>query len=310
MIYLIKISLIIIFVPFSLTAKELTITIDDAPSELKLFLTGKEKTQMIINHLKLNKIKAVFYIITENLNKNEEMFSRVKAYDSAGHFIAHHTNSHLDYNKVTFEKYTEDFLDAIPILKKFNNYKKWFRYPLLNHGKTLEDVQKMRHFLEKQGFKNGYVTIKTNDGTIAYVISKAIKGKIKIDKSKICQSYTKMIIKDIDFFQKWSFKLFNRNIKHSLLLHENDLSALCLSSLIAEIKNSGWKIVSPLNAMNDLIYKSKPNTTFSRNGIISAIHNSKYSENIYGPWDSYDSTEFEKKIFLQLNKDKVLLQKN
>ena len=69
-----------------------------------------------------------------------------------------------------------------------------------------------------------------------------------------------------------------------LLLHENDLAALCLDTLIEKIKVKGWKIISPVDAIKDPIYSKRPNTLFNGNGQIAALYHEAKGVKLYDPW--------------------------
>ena len=55
----------------------------------------------------------------------------------------------------------------------------------------------------------------------------------------------------INYAYDRTLRLVGRPIKHTLLLHENDLNALYLGALIRQLKDENWRIISPEEAYTD-----------------------------------------------------------
>lgn len=87
-----------------------------------------------------------------------------------------------------------------------------------------------------------------------------VKAGRKLNKQKLCLAYSEMIWNTMVFYDTKATELLKRSPNHMLLLHENDLAAMCVDTLIAKIKLNGWKIISPEVAIEDEIYKRNPNT--------------------------------------------------
>ena len=69
-----------------------------------------------------------------------------------------------------------------------------------------------------------------------------------------------------------------------LLLHENDLAALCIETLITKISSNGWKIISPSVAIEDEIYKTRPMTLFNNNCQVAALYYEAKGMKLHDPW--------------------------
>ncbi len=88
-----------------------------------------------------------------------------------------------------------------------------------------------------------------------------------------------------------------RSPKHVLLLHENDLAALFVDSLIEFLRAKGWKIISPAEAYRDPIATMIPNVLLNNQGRVAALakasgYTGKFSQ------DSEDE-RFLEKLFEQ-----------
>lgn len=277
------VSIFALLFSFRVSSTEVALTFDDAPMRDMGVYTGDERTQKLIKVLQKYKIQTVFFSSTSGFTRYNGL-ERMKAYDQAGHFIANHTHTHPNYDKTSTQDYIADFDKAHNLLAEFKNFKPWFRYPMLRHGNTLAKRDAMRAHLDKMKYKNGYVTLDIQDWFMADLVNKAIdKGK-SVNEKKLCRAYSEMIWESMLYYDGKASELLKRNPKHMLLLHENDLAALCLEALIIKITSNGWKIISPEAAIQDEIYKKRPNTLFNNNGQIAALYHESKGVKIHDPW--------------------------
>ena len=59
-------------------------------------------------------------------------------YDEAGHMIGNHTYSHPASTKIPSEDFIDDIYKCHEVIKKYNNFKYFFRYPYLDECKSDE----------------------------------------------------------------------------------------------------------------------------------------------------------------------------
>ncbi|HAR44096.1 MAG TPA: hypothetical protein DCS07_15930 [Bdellovibrionales bacterium] len=75
----------------------------------------------------------------------------------------------------------------------------------------------------------------------------------------------------IVFYDQIAQNNLHRDIRHVLLLHENDMAALFLGSLIDRIRERGWTIIDPVRAYEDPISKMVPKTLLLQQGHVMAL---------------------------------------
>lgn len=260
-------------------AGEVALTFDDAPMWDMPTYSGLKRSEVFIKTLRKHKIQTVFFA-----NSGKYNLSRISNYDEAGHLIANHSHTHPDYHKISTKDYIENFNKADIALRQFKNFRPWYRYPYLSHGETIKKRDAMRNHLTKKKYKNGYVTLDIQDWYMASLFNKAVTDKKKINKKKLCKAYSELIWDTMSYYDSKAIELLKRSPRHMLLLHENDLAAVCLETLITKIKSNGWKIISPEIAMEDEIYKIRPNTLFQNNGQIAALYHEAKKIKLYDPW--------------------------
>lgn len=254
---------------FSQEKSSICFTFDDGNSKDILDYNYKQWNQMILDHLKENKLQAILYVCGKNLN-NPEGKNIIESWDKAGHLIANHTYNHLNYNseKNNYDKYKNDILRCDSLINGYRNYKKYFRAPFLKYGETKAKRDSLIAFLKRINYKNGYVTIDASDW---FYNSRLIKFMDE-NPGKSIEPYKKVYIEHLldraKFYDELAFKLLGRNIKHSILLHHNLASALFLGDLIKAFKNEGWQIINANEALTDEVYQKIPDIVPAGESII------------------------------------------
>ena len=101
---------------------KILLTFDDGPTEVT--------TQKILNILRTNNLKAVFFCVGSNINKHPKL---VQNMIRDGHTIANHTMSHKMLTKMNREEAIREVSSFNDLMKeKFNYEVKYFRPP---HGR-------------------------------------------------------------------------------------------------------------------------------------------------------------------------------
>lgn len=283
-------------------AKDISLSFDDAPRGDSEIFTGIERTAALIKSLKRVKAPEVaFYCNTSSFNS--EGVKRIQSYIDAGHLIANHTHSHPSLNKIPLNEFTADFLKADSILREYSNFRRWFRFPFLHEGKTVEVRDLFRKELVKSGYTQGYVTVDNYDFYIDSIMQNKIRDGYRVDFKKLKSAYVKILIEGIEFYDAIAVKVLRRSPRHVLLLHENDLAALFIGDLIEELRNKGWNIISPEESYRDPIAKIIPETLLLNQGRVAAIARDRgYTESVWSKWEEEANIENyikKKNIFIK-----------
>lgn len=263
----IRFSLVAVCFCFALqtSAREISLTFDDAPLADTALMTGDERTDKLIKVLKSAKVPdALFFVTTSNIT--EQNRTRLTQYTQAGFHLANH--SHASATKLGVNDYLSDAYKAHLILKDFDNRLPYHRFPYLHYGADTAAIEKLQTGLSELGYKDGYVTVDNFDWAINGILVKAAEEKKTIDYAKASALYVDTLEQAIEFYDAIAQNTLKRSPKHVLLLHENDAAALFLPDLIARLRSKGWKIISPQDAYQDPIAKQK---AFHKQGKVAAI---------------------------------------
>lgn len=269
-------------------AGQIAITIDDAPQPDSTFYNGNERTKIIAEKLTKAKIQqAMFFVTGKFFSKNNGM-ERLKIYVNNGHMIANHSFNHFDLDKLENKEYADDIAKNQKLIKSLSTFSSFFRYPLLHEGDTVQKRDYIREFLKEQNLRNGYVTVDNWDWYINRLLNKATLEQKKINIENLKRLYIDHVWSAIMFYDKVAIEYLGRSPKHTLLLHDNDTTALFIDDLANHIKEKGWEIITPIEAYQDPIANYTPETLMNNQGRVMAI---AIDKGYKGPYRSGEDAE-------------------
>jgi peptidoglycan/xylan/chitin deacetylase (PgdA/CDA1 family) len=258
---------------FASAAPQVAITMDDPNLAETPKLSGEERNARILEALRNHSnLRAALFISGKNID-SEAGKRLLQSWNDAGHTLANHTYSHGYYHseKISFTSYVEDIERCENILKNYAQFKKLFRYPYLKEGNTVEKREQLRAYLKKQGYHMGYVTIDASDW---YVNSRLIERLQKQPDAPVTpyrDFYLQHIWERTLFYDQLAKDVLKRQVKHTLLIHHNLLSALFLPDLLQMFDNKGWQLIHADEAFKDKVFSAAPNILPAGESIIWAL---------------------------------------
>lgn len=273
-----KIALILFLTIFSIAVhaqvqqKFVAITIDDLPTVTDLDGDQAERkiTRKIVAHIKSFGIPAIGFVNENQLfpddgNRDESEVNLLREWLAAGIDLGNHTYSHADINAIGLEAYEKDILKGElvtkALLRQYGKRMIYFRHPYLKTGADMETKINLENFLKAHNYTTAPVTIEASDWVFAHAYDKALLSKNQKLMKQISNAYVPFVLKEFEYSENLSSKLFGRQIKQILLLHANNINAENLGKLILALRNRGYKFVSVKNALTDPAYISKDNYT-------------------------------------------------
>lgn len=171
-----------------------------------------------------------------------------------------------------------------------------FRFPYLFEGDDIKNRDAVRNYLKSEGYTNGYVTVDNYDYFINDLVQIALNQGRSVDLNKACEMLTDILVDGVLYYESVA-KAQIGEVKHVLLMHENDIEAHCLDKLILRIKKEGWNIVSPLESYKDPRLSQEPDTLYLGQGRIAAIAHVKTRVPYRSKWENVQALrdEFNKR---------------
>ncbi len=209
----------------------------------------------LLNHLKKHNLKTVLFSAGANKSNDKGQYV-LSSWNKAGHLIANHTISHVNFNseKVSLDAFKLELIKNDNIIKQYSNYYPYFRFPYLKEGNTEEKIEGFRAFLNQKGYKIGHVSIDASDWYIHGRLVKRLNENPQADITAFRDYYINHLYNRAKFYDSLAFQLTNRKINHVLLLHHNLAASLFLDDLIQHFKQNGWEVMDADKAFEDKIY--------------------------------------------------------
>ncbi|WP_408097528.1 polysaccharide deacetylase family protein [Peredibacter sp. HCB2-198] len=296
--YILCSILLILFVPLA-TAAEVSFTIDDPGVQSSMGMTHLQVGERILKTLKDHQLKTILFVCGMRIDSDEGK-KLLNLWDNENHVLANHTYSHKNYNNqlTTFPFFKDDVSKNEKIIKDYKGFKKFFRYPMLKEGDTIEKRDEFRSFLKNNGYAVGHVTIDASDWYISLRLVEKLNKKAAVDLKTYKKYYLDHIWDRAQYYNKLSKELLGREIKHNILIHHNPLNAYFLGDLITMFKEKGWKVIDAQEAFKDPAYALSPKNIPAGESLLWALakESGKYEKTLRYPAEDgeYQREEMDK----------------
>jgi peptidoglycan-N-acetylglucosamine deacetylase len=252
--------------------RRLALSFDDAPTGDSLLMSGFERTSLLIESLaRCGAPAAMFFASLSGVEAKSDGELRLNCYVRAGHTLANHGHAHLALSATPISDYLSDLERAAELLHGFDGVAPFFRHPYLDEGLSRTTHREIDSALMRLGLRRGHVTVKTYDFYVQQLLDEALARGTSVDFESIRAAYVELIIGCVEFYDDLAIKVIGRSPAHVLLLHENDLAALFIAALVAELSSRGWDIVPAAQAYDDPMFYMDPETVFRNQGLIAAL---------------------------------------
>ena len=131
---------------------KVALTFDDLPinGQVPAGVSLTQITRDTVAVMKKHRIPASYgFINAKKLEGDPDGAEALKTWVAAGHPVASHTYAHIDLTKNSIEDFQRNILQNEPALQLLTPAKskhdwRWFRYPFLHEGDTLEKRRAVR----------------------------------------------------------------------------------------------------------------------------------------------------------------------
>ena len=278
-------TLVTLLAASGLHAGSLALTFDDGPRlSQHVRLDASEKNRLILTALRDGKVSSVLFV-AGHLVDSAEGLTLVKAWGDDGHRLANHSYAHGYFNgkTATLNDFQADLRKNEALLGSLEGYTKWFRFPFLKEGDTLEKRDGARAFLLELGYRNGHVTIDASDWYYSQRLEARLRRDPLADLAPYREAYLSHLKERAQYYQRLAQRTLGRDVKHVLLLHHNLINALFLPEVIRMFRENGWTIVSPAEAFDDPVYQLQPDVLPAGESLLWSLAKEKGIEGLRYP---------------------------
>lgn len=175
--------------------------------------------------------------------------------------LGNHTFSHIDYNTSSLQEYAENLqkgeVITKEILAKNGTSIKYFRHPFLHVGNTKEKADSLTDFLLKTGYTVAPVTFDSDDYLFAKAYQRSFEKQDSTMMKQVGHDYILHLEHKLKYYENECNKLFEKNIKHILLLHANLLNADYMDSIANLFIQNKYDFIDLDEALKDELYSTE-----------------------------------------------------
>jgi peptidoglycan-N-acetylglucosamine deacetylase len=258
---------------------KVALTFDDLPLNGALPLGARQSdfARDTVRVLKRHRIPPSYgFINASKLERNPDGAKALQTWVDGGHPLANHTYNHLDLTTNSIEDFQREILRNEPALQllmpangKLRKHDwRWFRYPYLHEGDTLEKRRAVRAFLASSGYRIAQTTLDFEDYLWNSAHARCWMRKDQESLKWLRESYITAARDFIRFDRENSRTVFGRDIHHVMLLHLGSFSSHILPDLFEVLDQEGFEIVTLEEAQKDPAYDYDPDYAGPRGGTL------------------------------------------
>ncbi|MCA1592051.1 MAG: polysaccharide deacetylase family protein [Acidobacteria bacterium] len=232
------------------------------------------KTHKLMRSLASNKIEAVAFVNESRLYREEggvddARVGLLREWLDAGHELGNETYRHTSLYHASQGDFQAEVLRGEKIIgdlaRERGKRLRYFSYPYLNTGSTLDAKQGTEKFLRERGYQIHPVTIDNMDWLFSRAYLEALRREDTATVERIHAEYIPYMERMFEFYEAYSREVVGREFPQVLMLTAGALNADCFDDLAAMLKRRGYSFVTMEQAMKDEAY-SLPDTYTGERG--------------------------------------------
>jgi peptidoglycan/xylan/chitin deacetylase (PgdA/CDA1 family) len=254
-------------------SQEVAVTVDDLPSHgpLPPGMTRTEVARSILKALKDAHVPKVYgFVNAKKLEQHPEDIEVLKLWRAAGFPLGNHTYAHLSLNASTAEQFDENVTADEPVLKSLMGRQdwRWFRYPFLWEGDTLEKRHAVRQYLHDHKYHVAQVTLDFEDYLWNAPYARCAEKNDAAALEWLRSSYLSTAEQYIALDRQMAKLVYGHEIRHVLLVHIGAFETVMLPQLLDFMKKQGFRFVTLPAAEKDPAYESDPDVPLKEGGTL------------------------------------------
>lgn len=223
--------------------------------------------RLMIAKLAQYKVPAVGFVNGGSISDGEKLFpvraNIVRLWRDAGLEVGIGNFKHVWFYHTPYDEYVAGVEKNEAAVKKILAEKnlplRYFSYPYLNTGKSVEDRDRFETWLQGRGISSVKYTIDNNEWMYSYAYDIARNDNDIGTMTEVRVAFMNYISKMFDHYEGYSQDLFGRDISQTMVLTPSRLVADSFDDLFGMIQKRGYKFVTMEEAQADEAYKTREN---------------------------------------------------
>jgi len=221
--------------------------------------------------LKANHLDGTYgFVNAAKLVNDLDAQQALRIWVDAGMNVGSHTWSHISLSDNSAEAFENEIALNEPALAEYAGARdwRWFRYPFLWEGDTLEKRRAVRAYLRDHGYRVAQVSLDFEDyaWNDAYAPCSAKGDEAAIGWLK--QSYLETAAEYIQLGREEQLIAFGHEIPNVMLLHATAFTTLMLPALLEQLRANGFRLAALPDVEQDPAYALDPDAPLKYGGTL------------------------------------------
>ncbi|MFQ6009134.1 MAG: polysaccharide deacetylase family protein, partial [Candidatus Zixiibacteriota bacterium] len=221
--------------------KEMCITFDELPASESFGEVDKVAfNNRILTALQKHEVKAAGFVVGANIGNSYDLLGQ---WLNDGHILGNLTYSEQDLNETGIEQFIKDITlgseTLEPMLSGFGQKRRYFRYPFLHYGSSVETKRQVKLYLDDQDIVIAHATVIVEDYLYNLSFEKLGKEPDSAKYASLRYGYISHVLEQVERCEALAAEMLNRRCRHILLLRANRLNAEFLDDLLTALKDMG-----------------------------------------------------------------------
>jgi hypothetical protein len=231
--------------------------------------------RLLIEKLKAHRVPAIGFVQGGLISDGEKLYpvraEMVRTWRDAGFEIGIGGYRHIWFHNTPVAEYIANAEKNETITKKILAEKnlplRYFSYPFLNNGKTIEDKNQFENWLTSHNLRPVKYTFDNSEWVYSFAYDMARKDNDINRMKEIRAEYLDYMTKMTDHYEAYSQEMFGRDIAQTLVLTPSRLITDTADEFFGMLEKRGYKFVSMDEAQADEAYQTKEAIIESQSGI-------------------------------------------
>ncbi len=232
-------------------------------------------SRLLIAKLAQYKIPAIGFVLGGAVSDGEKLYpvraNILRLWRDAGLEVGIGGYKHIWFYDTPYEDYVANAEKNEKIVRQILAEKnlplRYFSYPFLNNGKTLEGKTKFENWLTGRGLRSVKYTFDNQEWMYSYAYDMARKDNDVNAMNEIRAEFIDYMTKMLAHYEAYSSEMFGRDIAQTLVLTPSRLVADSADELFGTFAKRGYKFVSMDEAQADAAYQTEEKIVDSKSGI-------------------------------------------
>jgi peptidoglycan/xylan/chitin deacetylase (PgdA/CDA1 family) len=244
-------------------AEPVALTFDDLPHNGEL-APGTRESDLVrrtLAILKARRLPPVYgFVNAAKLEGNPDGAVALRLWVAGGQRVGNHAYSHMDLHRSEPAAFLADVRRNEPALELLDpsDRWRWFRYPYLREGDTVEKRREVRKELAALGYRTAQVTLDYEDYLWNSAYARCAAKRDAVAVAELRRSYLEIAAAYLDANREMARRVYGREIPHVLLLHLGEFTPEILPALLDLLKAKGLTPATLDEVQRDPAYDADP----------------------------------------------------